>query len=132
VVKVYAQHAGKYSTILMHRFILGIEDMESSTRTTSIQVDHIDGNGLNNVRKNLRMATSIQNRRNRILNSNNSSGYKGVYFNPYSRVRPWLAAIKADGKKNHLGSFSTPQEAHAAYRTAAVDLHKEFANFGYK
>lgn len=90
--------------------------------------DHIDGNGLNNCRDNLRPASYMQNAHNRREYSNNSSGYKGVSWR--KKEQKWGAKICIKGKQKHLGLFDTPEEAHAAYCEAAEKYHGEFANFG--
>ena len=87
--------------------------------------DHIDGNKLNNRRANLRLATFAENTRNRALNKNNTSGYKGV---KKSGDR-WMARIKFNKQQIYLGTFDTPKEAHAAYCEAARKYHGEFATF---
>jgi len=92
-------------------------------------VDHIDGNPSNNSWVNLRAATNTDNTRNQKLRKNNTSGFKGVtHIKSSGRFQ---AAIRT-GEKNskYLGSFSTPEEAHAAYCVAANVFHGEFANSG--
>lgn len=88
-------------------------------------VDHIDMDRLNNRIENLRTATKSQNMSNRLKQSNNTSGYKGVYFQ--SQIKRWCAEIHADGKKTFLGTFDSAEEAHAAYVKAAESHHGEFA-----
>lgn len=82
------------------------------------EVDHRDGDEGNNVWTNLREATrseQLQNTRDRP----NSSGYRGV-----SRFRDrWQACICINGKRMHLGHFTDPAEAHAAYLSAKARLH---------
>lgn len=82
----------------------------------------------------MRVCTNNGNAKNRKLNANNKSGFKGVYRNGYKGKKGlparWVATIQSDGKTISLGSFSTKEEAHEAYRSAAVELHGEFANFG--
>lgn len=90
------------------------------------QVDHINMNGLDNRRENLRLATHSQNNHNRTQYRNNKSGYKGVN----KRGHRWYAAIKVNGKQIHLGTFDTPEQAYEAYKQAAIKYHGEFANFG--
>lgn len=111
-------------TISMHRVILSRALGRSLEKCEF--VDHIDGNTLNNIRSNLRVATHAENLRNRKRQSNNKSGFKGV---TYSRGR-WVAEIRANKRKIYLGSYNTPEEAHEAYKTAAVKYHGDFANFG--
>lgn len=85
-------------------------------------VDHIDGNGLNNQRANLRSATYSQNSYNR----KSVSGFKGVAFCS-NKNRPWRATIMHNGKKIHLGYFDNPKEAARVYDNSAKLLHGEFA-----
>lgn len=86
-------------------------------------VDHVDSNGLNNQRSNLRLATFIENNRNQRLRKDSTSGLKGAI--PYRGK--WRSSIKFNGKLVHLGDFSTPEEAHAAYCEAAKRYFGEFA-----
>ena len=92
------------------------------------EIDHIDGNGLNNDIENLRAATRSQNGRNRGAPKHNTSGFKGVSW--HKKSNKWRAVIKFGGKQRHLGYLDTPEAAHEAYKAAATKLHKEFANFG--
>jgi hypothetical protein len=108
--------AGKNRTVYMHRAVLSASPW--------LDVDHIDGDGLNNTRQNLREATRSENSRNRGVMTKNSTGLKGVYENPSGRS--WCAKIRLYGKGYYLGSYSTPQEAHAAYAKACADLHGKF------
>jgi len=104
--------------IRMHREILGVPK-ESD-------VDHIDGNKRNNQRSNLRLATRAENLRNRGKNKNNTSGFKGVFLQKVTGR--FFAQIKLNRKAIYLGTFSTPEEAHAAYVEAAKEYHGEFAH----
>lgn len=90
-------------------------------------VDHIDRDGLNNRRENLRLATRSENGRNQKCRSDNTSGYKGVHW--HKGTRKWIAQIRLNGKAKHLGLFKTPEEAHVAYQEAAKELFGEFARF---
>jgi hypothetical protein len=93
-----------------------------------IEVDHKDGNGVNNKFKNLRSATTPQNRANSRKSVKNTSGFKGVSF--YVGRGKWVAEIQFNGKRKRLGYFDTPEEAHKAYCVAADKVHGEFANYG--
>lgn len=88
-------------------------------------IDHRDLNKSNNKWRNLRKATKAQNSMNRILQSNNTSGFKGVIWEKYKRK--WLARIKVNGHQKHLGLFETPEAAHSAYYSAAKKYFGEFA-----
>lgn len=87
--------------------------------------DHKNGNGLDNRRSNLRAATNSQNQFNSKQHADSSSPYKGVYW--VADISKWGAKIGFNWKTKSLGFFETPEEAHAAYSAAAVELHGEFA-----
>lgn len=87
--------------------------------------DHQDTNPWNNAWANLRQATRSQQLGNTNIRVDNTSGYKGVWFE--KRRKHWVAEILKDGKKHHLGSFPTAESAHAAYTEAAKRLHGAFA-----
>jgi hypothetical protein len=89
------------------------------------EIDHIDGNPLNNRWKNLRLATRGENQFNRGADYTNTSGYKGVTY--HKQCRKWVARIGHKRKSYHLGLFETAKTAHAAYCEAAIRLHGEFA-----
>jgi hypothetical protein len=109
------------SPITMHRIILGSDGAEASL------VDHENGNGLDNRRENLRMATASQNQGNRRLNRNSTSGYKGVS----RRNGRWTARIKMKGRSTYLGTWDTPEEAAEAYDSKAREYFGEFAHVNF-
>lgn len=113
----YVSSDGKRCTQRMHRLILGLTDPK-------IDVDHRDGDGLNNRRSNLRIATRRQNGSNQRKRPNKNK-YKGVCFDK-SRSR-WLAGIKVNYRRINLGRFATELDAAMAYDTAARQLHGDFA-----
>jgi len=98
----------------LHRLLLGITDKE-------IQIDHIDGNGLNNRRDNLRIATNTQNQHNREAKHQ----YKGVDYLP--EKNKWMARITVEGKQLYIGIFDTPEQAAEAYNKRAIHHFGEFA-----
>lgn len=104
----------------MHRMIMNVTDPK-------IQVDHIDGNGLNNQRSNLRLATNQQNSfgSRKSFNKLYSSKYKGVSFDK-SREK-WAAKIQINRKYKYLGRYETELEAAQAYNVAAVRHFGEYA-----
>ena len=86
------------------------------------EIDHRDGDGLNNRWRNLRRARRWQ----QTVNSNsgrNTSGHKGVYQRPSGR---WCAQIRADGKTELLGTYDTAREAGRAYQKRSREVHGEF------
>jgi len=106
----------KNITILIHRVIMGDPD--------GFQIDHIDGDGLNNRRSNLRFATHAENLRNRKMAKNNTSGFKGVYWD--LARKKWRARITFDGKIYYLGRYQEIDTAHSAYVAASEKLHGKF------
>jgi hypothetical protein len=89
----------------------------------ALVIDHRDGDSSNNRWSNLRSATLSQSNANRRLPRNNACGLKGVSQDR----RGWRARIHKNGQDHHLGTFPTPQAAHAAYVKAARKLFGEFA-----
>lgn len=88
-------------------------------------VDHANGNKMDNRRENLRICTHAENMRNRKTHTNNKLGVKGVYYLPKKKL--FRADIRANGRRYTLGKFKTIEQAKAAYDSAAVALHGEFA-----
>ncbi len=91
------------------------------------EVDHINGNGLDNRGENLRVCSHSENMKNRRIHKNNQSGIKGVYQDKRRTKKPWRAQITCNGKKTTIGSFASPEEARDAYLKEADRLHGEFA-----
>ena len=91
-------------------------------------IDHINCDKVDNRIENLRAVTDSQNQHNRKLNSNNTSGYKGVYY--HKPLNKWCAKIRLEYKGIHLGYYKTPEEADAVVRKAREELHGSFANHG--
>ena len=107
-------------TIYMHRLILGLGKGE--------QADHINHNGLDNRRSNIRKVNQHQNNGNLRKPSHNTSGYKGVSYYKGHKSKPWTAYITNQRKKIHLGYFKTIQEAAIAYNSAATKQWGEYAS----
>lgn len=110
----------------LHRIVLE-RKIDRKLKENEI-IAHMNNNGLDNRRSNLRLATQVKNMQNRKLNQNSTSGYKGVSW--YKNISKWGARITINKKTKFLGTFDTPEEAHKAYCEAATNLFGEFANFG--
>ena len=93
-----------------------------------LEIDHKNGNRVDNRIENLRSATDQEQRFNSKLNSNNTSGVKGVYWD--NKTCKWRAEIKYNRKKIHVGRFDTLEQAQVAIQTKREQLHKEFTNHG--
>jgi len=103
---------------LIHRIIM--------KAPKDLEVDHIDGDRLNNQKNNLRLVQSSQNKMNRGPRKDCKSGYKGVSF--HKQNENWCARIKTNGKYLHLGCFNNKIDAAKAYNEAAV---KYFGNYAW-
>jgi len=88
-------------------------------------IDHINGNGLDNRRCNLRICTREQNLKNQKRHKNNKCGYKGVHWVPL--LKKWRAGIYSDGKDIYIGVYASLEDAAKAYNKAAIKYHGEFA-----
>lgn len=115
--------AGRVTAVWMHRVILA--RMLDRPLERYEQVDHINGDGLDNRRANLRLATPSENRCNNRTPKNNTSGYRGVSW--AKRTRKWHAQIKVNGRQQYLGYFASPIDAARVYNRAARELHGDFA-----
>lgn len=106
--------------VLLHRFLFG-------DPKTGFMYDHINRNKLDNRKQNLRFCNASQNKCNTDNRSDNSSGYKGVNKKKGHKTNPWVARVQINGKRLHLGYFSTKEKAALAYNKAAIKYHGEFA-----
>lgn len=88
-------------------------------------LDHVDGNPGNNLLSNLRKATESQNRHNSKKHSDNTSGYKGVYWD--SRSMKWMAKVSFNYKSYWGGRFVNKDDAILKVEEMRNQLHKEFA-----
>lgn len=104
--------------IRMHRQIVGVTE-------TKVMVDHRDGNGLNNVRSNLRVATHQQNNFNKRAMGGESK-YMGVWRDKRRDV--WRAGLSINNKNNWLGDYKNELHAAYAYNWAAKAIRGDFAN----
>ena len=101
-------------TIMMHRVILGTARGE--------EVDHINGDGLDNRRYNLRVGTHQQNMCNQ-RKTRGTSRFKGVRWHN----NQWTAQIKHKGRQRYLGGYQRETDAACAYDNAAIELFGECA-----
>lgn len=106
------------TSVYLHRFLV--------EPPKGYEVDHIDHDGLNNQKSNLRIATRSQNAANRRLQSNNTSGYIGV--SKLKGKQKWLSYAKKNGKSFNLGCYDTPEEAARVRDKKIKELHAEFAS----
>ena len=107
----------KVKNIKMHRLIMNAPDF--------FEVDHINGNTLDNRKINLRLVTHSQNQKNMKTHKDNKSGYKGVSW--HKKAKKWQVHIKLNNKKGYLGLFLTKEEGALAYNKAALKHFGEFA-----
>jgi hypothetical protein len=115
-LKAYRNKSKKY----MHRELLDAPK--------GLQVDHINGDSLDNRRCNIRLCTSADNVRNR--RKLKEKGYKGVIW--IERVKKWRANIGHNGKNMYLGYFKNEVDGARAYDKKAKELYGEFANLNLK
>lgn len=120
IVKNYAstRPPGK-EPIKIHHLLL------NHTPSKLLEIDHINTDGLDNRRCNLRLSTIAQNRYNRKKHIDNTSGYKGVYWN--KQKNKWCANIQKNHTNYHLGFYSNLLDAAMAYNKAAKEIHGSFA-----
>ena len=107
----------RFVLVQMHRVIMAAP--------SSRMVDHINGDGLDNRRANLRLATNSQNQHHRVSPSRATSGLIGATFHPHSGK--WQARLRHEGGRILVGYFETAEEAHIAYLAKAAELRGEFA-----
>lgn len=113
----YAVRIKKEKMIYMHRVIMN--------PPKNMDIDHKNGNKLDNRKSNLRIATRSQNFANKM--SKNRWGFKGVKKDNNKKERQFMARITCNYKEICLGYYLTPQEAAIAYNNAAVKYFGEFA-----
>lgn len=109
---------GRQVKCYLHREIVGASRGQ--------RVDHVNGNGLDNRRENLRLCSNADNMRNmRVSQARGSSRFKGVSW--FVRHELWRAYIVVDYKQIHLGYFKSEHEAAEAYNAAARERFGKFA-----
>ena len=117
--KSYAERKLRNVHVKLHRVLLNAPPDK--------EVDHINGDGLDCRRENLRLCNHKQNTQNARLRKDNTSGYKGVSSTVEGR---WRAHIR--GNKVFIGCFGTPEEAARAYDKKAIELFGEFAKLNFR
>jgi hypothetical protein len=111
----------KQSVVRMHRFIMGVPKGKF--------IDHINGDGLDNRKINLRICTQAQNNSNRKKDIRDKhSKYKGARL----RNNRWYSYITISGNMTYIGAFDSELEAAKAYDAAALLHFGEFANLNFK
>jgi hypothetical protein len=109
---------GKKHNISMHRLLMNISDPK-------IQIDHKDGDGLNNQKSNLRFCTRSQNYMNKKSQVHKTSIYKGIYYHKASKK--YIAKVGYNKNQIYLGYFKNELDAAKAYDIKALELFGEFA-----
>lgn len=100
-------------SVFLHRLLMKAGEGEI--------IDHVDQNPLNNRRSNLRFCTASMNQRNRKARKTSSSKYRGCWWS--KDKKRWVSQIRVNGKKLHLGSFKTEEEAGNAFSDAEAKYH---------
>ncbi len=121
VKNVKLPRPGGFRKLMFHRMVLGLTYGDGKI------ADHINRNRLDCRRANLRVTDKAGNARNSGRKKNNTSGYKGVYPHPGSRLRPWVAQVG----RTYLGCFETAELAAQAYDVKAKELYGEFASLNF-
>lgn len=122
--KYYAarsEYKPRRRTVFMH--------VEIVKPSEGMEIDHQDGDGLNNQRHNLREATRAQNSKNRKMSRNSTTGFAGVTY--YPKGKKYRAQINCNGRHYYIGSYSTPEKAARAYDLKARELFGEFARLNF-
>jgi hypothetical protein len=122
----YAVRSGPRSNykrkfISMHRLLMG--------EPLGLEVDHVNGDKLDNRRSNLRLCSRQQNARNQKKTSINKSGYRGVFW--HSKAKKWCVQISVNKKNKHVGLFENLKDAARAYDSAARVFHGVFAKTNF-
>jgi hypothetical protein len=115
--KFYAMNGSR--KLLIHRIVLDAP--------AGMDVDHINGDPLDNRKENLRICTRSENCRNRKTRTTSKSEFKGVYARPNNRYYAYIGDPDRKSRHISLGTYGTPEEAARAYDKKAKELHGNFA-----
>jgi len=122
----YARRAASSRTVFMHRAVLEHHGFDLS----SGEVDHINGDGLDNRKSNLQIVSHAENIRKSRVQKNNKSGFRGVSW--HKGDRRWQAFVEVDNIRKYLGSFKNKIDAALAYDQAAKIYFGKFANLNFR
>lgn len=115
----YANSIKNCQRIIFHRIVMKVDNPK-------VQVDHINGNRSDNRKCNLRICSNQENSFNKYKNSNNTSGYKGVYYD--KERNKWRASIQYNGKSlKSPKRYNTPEEAYYWYVQKSNELFGGFS-----
>ena len=117
----HARDPARKANVYVHRLILN--------PPPDLLVDHVNGDGLDNRRTNIRVATRSQNNAN--SNIFNPLGYRGVCLVPSGRFKATISDRERAQKSRYIGTFDTPSEAARAYDAAALERFGEFARLNF-
>ena len=112
---------GKMRTVYMHRYLMH--------PPKGLQIDHINDNGLDNTRSNLRICTSAQNSARMRKRRRGKVRFRGVSHSPPNSFR---ARIQVSNEEVHIGCFSTAEAAAKAYDKAAIGFFGEYARLNFE
>lgn len=115
---------GKPTSIYLHRLLLGITD-------PNVEVDHVNRDGLDNRRANLRPCTLLENRGNSAGHVSRKARFKGVFFEDFVKGRPWRARVAHGGKVVFEQNFYTDVDAAIAYDAVAKRYYRHFAYLNF-
>jgi hypothetical protein len=116
-------NSGDKISIPMHREILNLQYHDKKF------VDHINQDGLDNRKKNLRIATKATNAHNSKLQRNNTSGYRGVVW--HKQINRWMARIVINGITKNCGCYKTKEEAAVAFDNAVREFRDSKASLNF-
>jgi len=119
VAKGYCYAVNGSRDVSIHRVVMNAPP--------GMDVDHINGDKLDNRKENLRVCTRAQNSSNKKLRRDSKSGFKGVYQTRSGRYQAYIGMPGTAGKHERLGTYDTPEEAARVRDRRAIELHGEFA-----